>query len=152
MVNIPVVADVFALRAVGWITREDGWIDNTLLGNEDINDNELEGGRLAGSWFVNEDLTLFSLLPYFLASATTKASLRLSLVHGKHIQAPGICPKNEQKLDHLSMAVNIADNSSGGVSETGIALRIANSSSTFLASHLSLGSVMEAPIKPGSGI
>ncbi len=58
MVNIPVVANVFALRAVGWVTREDGWIDNTLLGNEDINDNELEGGRLAGSWFVNEGLTL----------------------------------------------------------------------------------------------
>ncbi len=58
MINIPIVADVFAVRAVGWITQEDGYIDNLLLGNNDINDNEVGGGRLAAQWLVGEDLKL----------------------------------------------------------------------------------------------
>lgn len=57
MVNIPVVEDVFALRAVGWYTDEDGFIDNLLLDNEDINSNEVSGGKLAGEWLINNDWT-----------------------------------------------------------------------------------------------
>ncbi len=58
MVNVPVVADVFALRAGGWYTKDDGFIDNLLLGNEDINDNEVTGAKLAGDWIISENWTL----------------------------------------------------------------------------------------------
>jgi outer membrane receptor protein involved in Fe transport len=58
MVNVPVAADVFALRAVGWYTKDDGFVDNLLLGTTDINDNEVSGAKLAAEWIVNENWTL----------------------------------------------------------------------------------------------
>ncbi len=58
MVNVPIVEDVLAIRAVGWYTDEDGWIDNLLLDNEDINTNEVTGFKLAGQWRVNDKVTL----------------------------------------------------------------------------------------------
>ena len=58
MVNVPVAADVFALRAGGWYTKDDGFVDNLLLGTTDINDNEVSGAKLAAEWLVNEDWTL----------------------------------------------------------------------------------------------
>jgi len=57
MVNLPVVADTFALRGVAWYTQDDGFIDNLLLGNEDINDNEVTGGKLAAEWLINDAWT-----------------------------------------------------------------------------------------------
>ena len=56
MLNLPVIQDVLALRAVGWTTDEDGFIDNTLLDNEDINDNQVDGGKLAFEWAANDQL------------------------------------------------------------------------------------------------
>lgn len=56
MLNLPVIKDVLALRAVGWTTDEDGFIDNTLLGNKDINDNQVDGGKLAFEWAANDQL------------------------------------------------------------------------------------------------
>ncbi len=57
MFNLPVVEDVLALRGVGWYTNEDGFVDNILLGNDDINDNEVWGLKLGGEWLINEDFT-----------------------------------------------------------------------------------------------
>jgi len=58
MVNVPLVSDTLALRAVGWYTQEDGFIDNLLLNREDINDNEVTGGKLAAEWIVSDNWTL----------------------------------------------------------------------------------------------
>jgi len=58
MVNVPLVSDTLALRAVGWYTQEDGFIDNVLLNREDINDNEVTGGKLAGEWNISDNWTL----------------------------------------------------------------------------------------------
>jgi len=57
MFNLPVVEDVFALRAGAWYTKDDGFIDNLLLNNEDINDNEVTGVKLAGEWAISESWT-----------------------------------------------------------------------------------------------
>ncbi|GFZ84594.1 MULTISPECIES: TonB-dependent receptor domain-containing protein [Sphingobium] len=56
MVNLPVVADRLALRAVAYAVREPGWIDTA--GRGDANRGELRGGRvalraLAGDWTVD---------------------------------------------------------------------------------------------------
>ena len=46
MVNVPVVDDRLALRAVYFRRKNAGWIDNPGLGNENINREETEGTRL----------------------------------------------------------------------------------------------------------
>lgn len=58
MVNIPVIKDAVALRAVGWITDDSGFIDNVRLGRDNINSNNVEGVRVAARWFVNDALEL----------------------------------------------------------------------------------------------
>lgn len=65
MVNIP-LGDQFAVRAVGWRTDADGWIDQprrqsgpeAFAGNDkDINDEETNGGRLQFRWTPNDNVT-----------------------------------------------------------------------------------------------
>lgn len=56
MVNLPVVADRLALRAVAYAAREPGWIDTA--GRGDSNRGEVRGGRLAlraltGDWTID---------------------------------------------------------------------------------------------------
>ncbi|RMF95864.1 MAG: TonB-dependent receptor, partial [Gammaproteobacteria bacterium] len=58
MFNLPVIEDELALRAVAWYTNEDGFIDNLLLNNKDINDNEVKGGKLAAEWRINDAWTV----------------------------------------------------------------------------------------------
>lgn len=52
MVNIPVVQDRFALRAVGWFTEGGGFIEQAVAGGveEDVNDESTLGGRLMARW------------------------------------------------------------------------------------------------------
>jgi len=47
MVNLPIVDDRFAIRAVGYYRDEDGWIDNVALGQSDVNDERTIGGRIS---------------------------------------------------------------------------------------------------------
>lgn len=47
MVNVPLIEDKLAVRGVGWFTRDSGFIDNVRRDRENVNDNEVEGGRIA---------------------------------------------------------------------------------------------------------
>lgn len=58
MVNVPVVEDKLAIRAVGWVTRDGGFIDNDRLGLEDINDNNVEGGRITAKFDPTPELSI----------------------------------------------------------------------------------------------
>jgi outer membrane receptor protein involved in Fe transport len=55
MVNVPLVDDRLALRAVGYYRDEDGWVDNVTLGT----DNSFTdwGGRVALRWQASDRLT-----------------------------------------------------------------------------------------------
>lgn len=57
MVNMPVASDVFGVRLVGWSVSNSGYIDNVRLGNDRINDEQTDGGRLIGRWTPTENLT-----------------------------------------------------------------------------------------------
>src|SRR3546814_12618770 len=46
MVNVPIVTDKLAVRAVGYYNYAPGYIDNSVLGQKDINDSRGYGGRL----------------------------------------------------------------------------------------------------------
>lgn len=50
MFNVPIIEDELAIRGVGWQTEDSGFIDNVRLGREDINENRVEGGRIAARW------------------------------------------------------------------------------------------------------
>jgi iron complex outermembrane recepter protein len=58
MANVPVVADRFALRAVGYVRRDPGYIDNVITGKTDQNDVDAWGGRLMGRFKASDAFTL----------------------------------------------------------------------------------------------
>lgn len=63
MVNLPIISDVLAVRAVGWYERRGGYIDeyvglNAVTKISDANDIEKEGARLMARFTPNERTTL----------------------------------------------------------------------------------------------
>ncbi len=57
MANFPLVPNELALRMVAYKRDDPGFIDNVALGNEDINDINTEGGRIALSWEPTDHFT-----------------------------------------------------------------------------------------------
>ena len=66
--NMPLIEDKFAIRLVGYTAQDGGFIDNVLgsspmqggfdnsnLVQDDINEVDYSGGRIAAKWFVNDD-------------------------------------------------------------------------------------------------
>lgn len=58
MVNVPVIDDVFAIRAVGNYNQFPGYVDNIYRGYKDINDGHSYGGRLLARITPTQDLTI----------------------------------------------------------------------------------------------
>lgn len=56
--NFPIVEGKMAIRAVGWITDESGFIDQPRINRENINSNNVEGGRIALRWLPTESLDI----------------------------------------------------------------------------------------------
>ena len=48
--NLPLESDRVAARAVGYVARDPGYIDNTELGQRNVNQTETRGGRVALRW------------------------------------------------------------------------------------------------------
>jgi len=64
MVNVPIVTDKLAVRAVGYYNYAPGYIDNSVLGQKDINDSRGYGGRLLVRARPIEDLTIDGMAVY----------------------------------------------------------------------------------------
>jgi iron complex outermembrane receptor protein len=58
MLNVPLVTDKLAIRAVGYGYRDGGWVDNLRNGRDDANSTISKGGRLALAAKPVENLTL----------------------------------------------------------------------------------------------
>jgi len=56
--NLPVVKDKFALRILGSYQDLGGWIDETVLGNSDVNNNETRMARVKGLWAPTDALEI----------------------------------------------------------------------------------------------
>jgi len=50
MLNVPLVTDRLAVRAVGHVDRSPGWIDNGVIGDREVNRGKSYGGRIALTW------------------------------------------------------------------------------------------------------
>jgi iron complex outermembrane recepter protein len=57
MANFPLIQDKLALRMVAYKRDDPGFVDNIALDNEDINDINTEGGRVALSWIPTDKFT-----------------------------------------------------------------------------------------------
>ncbi len=57
VLNLPLAADRLALRAVGYVIRGGGWIDN-IGRNDNANSSKTDGGRLALRWQPSDDWTI----------------------------------------------------------------------------------------------
>jgi outer membrane receptor protein involved in Fe transport len=64
MVNIPVVNDVFAIRAVGFWKHNAGFIDNVTTKQNDVNWEESKGGRIAARIVPGPSTTIDALVSY----------------------------------------------------------------------------------------
>ncbi|WP_129780857.1 TonB-dependent receptor [Peristeroidobacter soli] len=62
MLNVPLIDDVLAMRAVGFYRDVGGFIDNVATGDDDANSELSRGGRVATRWTPNETLTVDSLV------------------------------------------------------------------------------------------
>lgn len=56
MVNVPLIDDQLAVRAVGYYRDEEGWVKNTILGTR--NSSEDWGGRVSVSWTPNDAFSI----------------------------------------------------------------------------------------------
>ena len=50
MANVPVIQDRLAVRGVGYVTREGGYIDDRSRGANDVNRNDVAGFRFTAAW------------------------------------------------------------------------------------------------------
>jgi outer membrane receptor protein involved in Fe transport len=57
-INLPLIEDVLAIRAVGYGVREGGYIDDSLRGLSDINRTNVAGGRLSMRYMPAPDWTI----------------------------------------------------------------------------------------------
>ena len=64
MVNVPIVTDVLGVRLVGYQINTSGFIDNTVLGVNDINRGQTNGGRVAIRYQPASDFTIDVLAAY----------------------------------------------------------------------------------------
>lgn len=64
VVNVPIVEDVLAVRAVGYWDRTAGFLDNSVLGLKDYNKNRSYGGRLLLRFRPMENLTIDGMAVY----------------------------------------------------------------------------------------
>lgn len=56
--NLPIVRDKLAVRVVGWVNDNSGFIDQVRLDNDNINTENVQGGRATLRWFASEDVTV----------------------------------------------------------------------------------------------
>lgn len=62
MVNVPLVEDRLAFRAVGFYRQEDGWVDNIGTGVENSNSLESIGGRAMLQWEPTDRLSVRAMV------------------------------------------------------------------------------------------
>lgn len=62
MINIPLVDDKLAFRAVGFYRHEDGWVDNIGTGKENANTLKSVGGRAMLQWEPTDRLSMRAMV------------------------------------------------------------------------------------------
>jgi iron complex outermembrane receptor protein len=87
-VNIP-VSDTFALRASGFTRRDGGYVENVTTGKSDVNQADVNGGRVSALWNPSESLSLklSAMLQDTQADGSNEVDLNLGGL--RHARMPG---------------------------------------------------------------
>lgn len=105
VLNVPVVEDKFAIRAVGYKNDEDGYIDNVATGLEDINDSEREGIRLAAGWKPTDNLNLIATYIKEEGDAGARAIVQTDL-DDLQTRNPGATDTIQDDVEIFNLTVN----------------------------------------------
>jgi iron complex outermembrane recepter protein len=84
-VNVPIVQDVLAIRAVAYENNQQGYIDNKLLGMDGVNNELVKGFRVAARWDIAQDTTLD--LMYVNQNTSTMGPAWYQPIFGQFVQS-----------------------------------------------------------------
>jgi outer membrane receptor protein involved in Fe transport len=102
MVNVPLVEDTLALRAVGYYRDEEGWVKNIALGTR--NDTVDWGGRVALRWTPSDALSIKA--EAFHQESDPEEGDNWNPAIGKFRKASPISEGRPVKLTNLNLAID----------------------------------------------
>jgi outer membrane receptor protein involved in Fe transport len=86
MINVPLIQDKLAVRAVGFLRNEEGYIDNVGLTNrKNSNDLDAWGGRVSLLWTPNERATVKLLASREVSKPRDSSTISPALGHDKRV-------------------------------------------------------------------
>jgi len=123
MVNLPLLEDRLAMRAVGYLRDTGGWVDSQVFGKNRDKEKSI-GGRFMMSFVPVEDLTLTGTITYQKSNPRDGSSLN-DVIDGK----PARTLESPEFVDDKLMVYNLV----GEYSFAGMKLR---SSTTYADKHV----------------
>lgn len=102
--NMPIVSDKVAISVVGYQSEQKGWIDNRLLGQDGVNNNKVDGGRVSLRWNIADATTLD--LMYIHQTTTTNGAAWFQPQFGTYVQANNSTSPWNEDLDAYNIAFN----------------------------------------------
>ena len=112
MLNIPLVADKLAVRAVGYYQDNSGFIDNIIADEEDYNNDHTAGGRIALEFRPTDALTMnFSLMYQDLHADGRPDEFLPGLAQAQTLSPVGVTAPGENLIitDELQTAKFVPD-------------------------------------------
>lgn len=85
MLNVPLVENKFAVRAVGHYRDDGGYVDNLATGKKDVNGSMSQGGRIAAKLFATDALALTATVVYQEADVGESAGLN-AVIDGRRVR------------------------------------------------------------------
>ena len=104
MLNLPVIDGKLALRVVGYQSSLAGFIDDEMLGREGVNNQRVDGGRVAARWLITDDITLDAMWINQDTKADGAAYYQPSF--GEYVQRNNTNSDWEESLNAYNVALN----------------------------------------------
>jgi iron complex outermembrane recepter protein len=104
-VNVP-LSDTIAVRVSGFTRQDPGYVDNVLTGQDDVNKEEVDGGRLAALWRPSQEfsLKLTALVQRDTANGLPYSQLGLGDLQQSAVREAGAYDKNIQAYSAILQA------------------------------------------------
>lgn len=104
MLNVPLIDGKLALRVVGYKSSLAGFIDDRMLGRDDVNNQLVTGGRIAARWQITDALTLDAMW----LSQTTEAdgAAYYQPLFGRYQQRNNTGSEWEESMHAYNVALN----------------------------------------------